>query len=97
MKHSLFLGASILLVGLAATPAFALTQAQMNKACTDFWGPPAYHYTPNGCVKGLRVMTPKELNTQVRVTIPVSQKPAGAGPASISDQAAAGNLTSFRK
>jgi hypothetical protein len=87
----------IALMGLAlAAPAWAsaMTQAELNAECTRIWGPPDHHYTPNGCVKGKLVVSNSEANKQVAVKTPLTDMPVD-GPAGISDQAAAGNLSSF--
>lgn len=97
MTRITLLAATLALGALAAGSAPAMTQAELNAECTRIWGPPDHHYTPNGCVKGKLVVSPKDANRQVAIKAPLTKSPGSSAPAKISDQAAAGNLTSFRK
>lgn len=95
MTKIALLAATIALGALAAGSAQAMTQAELDKECTRIWGPPDHHYTPNGCVKGKLVRSKADAEKRLLIMGPLPKAPDT--PAKISDQAAAGNLTSFKK
>ncbi|MCR5879648.1 hypothetical protein [Phenylobacterium sp. J367] len=76
MKNAIMaLGAALALGALAAPPAAAMTQAELDKECTRIWGPPDHHYTPNGCVKGKLVRAKADADKRVLLMGPLTKAP----------------------